>query len=230
MVREPVVGAIVTAGFFGIGTIIGLSIFMPLYIELVLGQSASAAGLVLIAFMGGATIGSLMAGRLLSRLERYKRVPMAGLPLGIATLAIFAIWPDRFSIPEVAALLVLGGLGMGTMYPTTTVLIQNAVLPHQLGTATGTLNFFRQLGGAIVVAVFGAIVLGGFDVHASAVLVLERLSDAGGATADFAVLFRWVFITAAGFLAAAFLAVLCIAERPLRGPSARPQSVPAAAE
>jgi EmrB/QacA subfamily drug resistance transporter len=229
MVREPVVGAVVVSGFFGIGTIIGLSIFMPLYIELVLGQSASASGLTLIAFMGGATIGSLLAGRLLSRLDRYKRVPMVGLPVGIAVLVIFAIWPDRFSIPEIAALLVIGGLGMGTMYPTTTVIIQNAVLPHQLGTATGTLNFFRQLGGAIVVAVFGAIVLGGFDVHGT--VVLERLSDAGGTAADFASLFRWVFIAAAGFLAAAFVAVLCIVERPLRGPVVRPrQSAPAAAE
>jgi MFS family permease len=238
MVREPVVGAIVVAGFFGIGTVIGLSIFMPLYIELVLGQSASASGLVLIAFMGGATIGSLLAGRLLSRLEHYKRVPMVGLPLGIAMLAIFAIWPDRFSITEVAGLLILGGLGMGTMYPTTTVIIQNAVLPHQLGTATGTLNFFRQLGGAIVVAVFGAIVLGGFDVHGSATVVLERLSEAGGAATDFAPAFRFVFIAAATFLAAAFVAVLCIVERPLRGPVVRPlrgpvvrpQSAPAAAE
>jgi MFS family permease len=230
MVREPVVGAIVIAGFFGIGTIIGLSIFMPLYIELVLGQSASGSGLVLIAFMGGATIGSLMAGRLLSRLEHYKRVPMVGLPLGIAILAVFAIWPNRFSLSEVAALLVLGGLGMGTMYPTTTVLIQNAVPPYQLGTATGTLNFFRQLGGAIVVAVFGAIVLGGFDVHASGTIILERLSDVGGATADFAHVFRWVFIAAACFLVAAFLAVACIVERPLRGPAVRPQSAPAAAE
>jgi EmrB/QacA subfamily drug resistance transporter len=221
MVREPVVGAVVTAGFFGIGTIIGLSIFMPLYIELVLGQSASAAGLVLIAFMAGATIGSLLAGRLLSRLDHYLRVPLAGLPLGIATLSIFAIWPDGFSVAGVAALLFVGGVGMGTMYPTTTVLIQNAVLPHQLGTATGTLNFFRQLGGAIVVAVFGAIVLGGMDVHAAA--VLERLSDAGGAGADFANLFRFVFVAAASFLAAAFVAVLCIAERPLRGPAARPE-------
>jgi EmrB/QacA subfamily drug resistance transporter len=229
MVREPVVGAIVVAGFFGIGTIIGLSIFMPLYIELVLGQSASAAGVVLIAFMCGATIGSLLAGRLLSRLHRYKRVPMVGLPLGIAMLTIFAIWPDRFSVAGVAALLLFGGVGMGTMYPTTTVLIQNAVLPHQLGTATGTLNFFRQLGGALVVAVFGAIVLGGSDVHASGTQVLQKLSAAGGA-ADFALAFRWVFITGAGFLGAAFLAVLCIVERPLRGPATTPQPAPAAAE
>ncbi len=228
MVREPTVGAIVAAGFFGIGAIIGLSIFMPLYIELVLGQSASASGLALIAFMSGATIGSLAAGRLLARLDHYKRVPIVGLPVGIVMLAIFALWPNRLSITEVAALLVFGGLGLGTMYPTTTMLIQNAVLPHQLGTATGTLNFFRQLGGAVVVAVFGAILLGGFDLRASGAVVLERLSDAG--PASFAAQFRWVFIAAACFLTAAFIAVLCIVERPLRGPAVRPQSAPAAAE
>jgi hypothetical protein len=96
------------------------------------------------------------------------------------------------------------------------VLIQNAVPLHQVGTATGTLNFFRQLGGAIVVAVFGAIVLSGLDAAGAAGHVLERLSDPLGP--DFALLFRAVFIAGALFLAAAFVAVLCIVERPLRGP------------
>jgi len=54
VLREPVICGIVIAGFFSIGTIIGLSIFIPLYIELVLGLSASASGIVLIGFMGGA--------------------------------------------------------------------------------------------------------------------------------------------------------------------------------
>ena len=65
MLREPVVFGIVVAGFFSIGTIIGLSIFIPLYVELVLGHSPSASGIVLIAFMGGATLGSMVAGRLM---------------------------------------------------------------------------------------------------------------------------------------------------------------------
>ena len=110
---------------------------------------------------------------------------------------------------------------MGTMYPTTTVIIQNAVLPHQLGTATGTLNFFRQLGGAIVVAVFGAIVLGGFDVHGHGAAAGEaaRRRRRGGGFRDCCS--AGVFIAAASFLAAAFVAVLCIVERPLRGPASR---------
>jgi MFS family permease len=187
----------------------------------VLGQSASASGLLLIAFMGGATLGSMLAGRLLSRLDRYKRVPIAGLALGILVLAAFAIWPARFSVPEVAALLALGGLGMGAMYPTTTVIIQNAVLPHQLGTATGTLAFFRQLGGALVVAVFGAIVLSGIEAGSPGAVSFDTLSGIG--KGDFASLFRLVFVAAALFQTGAFVAVLLLDEKPLRGPShARP--------
>jgi EmrB/QacA subfamily drug resistance transporter len=221
MVREPVVATIVTAGFFSVGTIIGLSIFVPLYIELVLGQSASASGAALIAFMGGATLGSLTAGRLIARLDHYKRVPIVGLPLGIVTLIVFAIWPAELSLTEVSGLLAVGGAGLGTMYPLTTVLIQNAVPPHQLGTATGTLNFFRQLGGAIIVAVFAAIVFGGIEAGEGA-RTLDRLPGASAGAADFANLFRWVFIAAAALLTAAFVAVLAIEERPLRGPDRPP--------
>ena len=63
------------------------------------------------------------------------------------------------------------------MYPMSTIVMQNAVKPHQLGTATGTLNFFRTLGGAIIVAVFGAIVLGSGPDNAGAI-TLERLASA----------------------------------------------------
>jgi MFS family permease len=220
-VREPVVATIVTAGFYSVGTIIGLSIFVPLYIELVLGQSASASGAALIAFMGGATLGSLTAGRLIARLDHYKRVPIVGLPLGIVTLIVFAIWPAELSLTEVSGLLAVGGAGLGTMYPLTTVLIQNAVPPHQLGTATGTLNFFRQLGGAIIVAVFAAIVFGGIEAGEGA-RTLDRLPGASAGAADFANLFRWVFIAAAALLTAAFVVVLAIEERPLRGPDRPP--------
>jgi EmrB/QacA subfamily drug resistance transporter len=207
MMKEPVVFGIVTAGFFSIGTIVGLSIFIPLYMELALGRTASASGMALIAFMCGATLGSLFAGRLMSRIEHYKRVPVVALPLGIASLAVFAIWPGELSLLEIVALLAILGAGVGPMYPTTTVVIQNAVPPHQFGVATGTLAFFRQLGGAIIVAVFGAIVLGGGEA---------------GTGGQFAALFRWVFIAAAAFLTIAFVALLAIEERPLRGPTAKP--------
>jgi hypothetical protein len=92
--------------------------------------------------------------------------------------------------------------------------MQNAVKPHQLGTATGTLNFFRTLGGAIVVAGFGAIVLGAVS-DGSGRMTIEQVAAHHG---NLAPAFHWVFIAAASCLAASFLCVLAVEERPLHGP------------
>ena len=95
-------------------------------------------------------------------------------------------------------------------------MIQNVVAPHHTGTATGTLNFFRQLGGAIIVAVFGAIVLGALG-NAGDAAALDMLAGVNRTGADFAATFRWVFVVAAVFLAVACLAMMAVEERPLRG-------------
>ena len=221
MLKEPVVFGTVLAGFFSIGTIIGLSIFIPLYIELVLGRSASAAGLVLIAFTAGATLGSMAAGRLMVRMERYKRVPILAIPIAVAPLMGLAAFPAALSLWQVVALLALTGAGIGPMYPATTVIIQNAVLPHQFGIATGSLNFFRTLGGAIIVAIFAAIVLGGFDAGGTP-LTLEKLVHNASSGTEFAAPFRFVFIAGSLFLAASLVAVAVIEERPLQGPLRHP--------
>jgi EmrB/QacA subfamily drug resistance transporter len=221
MLKEPVVLGIVVAGFFSIGTIIGLSIFIPIDVELVLGYSPSAAGLVLIAFMSGATLGSMAAGRLMVRIEHYKRVPIIGIPIAVAALLTLAAFPSDLSLGTVAVLLALTGAGIGPMYPATTVIIQNAVRPHQFGIATGSLNFFRTLGGAIIVAIFATIVLGGFDA-AETGLTLDKLVRTASSGTEFAAPFRFVFIAAAIFLAAALLAIAAIEERPLHGPARRP--------
>ena len=97
-----------------------------------------------------------------------------------------------------------------------TILMQNAVKPHQLGTATGALNFFRTLGGAIIVAIFGAIVLGGGN--GSKAVTLEGLATAHG---NLAPAFHWVFIAAAVCLAIALVCLLAVEERPLHGPAHR---------
>src|SRR5262249_46907834 len=123
------------------------------------------------------------------------------------------------SVVQVAALLAIGGAGMGPMWPTTTIIIQNAVPLHQLGVATGTLSFFRQLGGAVIVAVFAAIVLGGHEG-----LTLDKLTSAGGGAAASAASFRWVSVPAAVFLGVTLLALIAIKEQPLHGPTAKPMA------
>jgi len=206
--------AITAGAFFSIGVIIGITIYMPLYCQTVLGASASVSGFALIAFMGGATIGSLVSARLMVQLSHYMRVPMIGLLAAIAALCVFAAYPARLSLGEVVGLLFVIGFGAGPMYPVSTIVMQNAVKAHQLGTATGTLNFFRTLGGAIVVAIFGAIVLGSVG-DGSQKLTLEKLAAGHN---DLAPAFHWVFIAAAVGLAISLLCVLIVEERPLHGP------------
>jgi MFS family permease len=209
------VAGIVVASFFSIGTITGLSFFMPLYLELSLQATALTSGLILIAFMIGITLGAMAASMAMARLRHYKRIPLAGLLLAIAVVVMLAA-DLRLPFAVVAGLLLLAGAGIGPMYPITTVLIQNAVQPHQTGVVTGTLNFFRLLGGTIVVAGFGAIILAddatrALAAHGSA---SRGASPGGSAPADFSA----VFVAACACLAASFAALLMVEERPLRGP------------
>src|SRR6516164_4852327 len=217
ILRGRVTSTITCAAFFGVGTIIGITIYTPLYCETVLGLSASTSGLALIAFMAGTVVGSLTAARLMVRLVRYMRVPLAGLFSAAIALALLAVDPVNSSIARLVLLLFVVGCGVGPMYPMSTIVMQNAVKPHQLGTATGTLNFFRTLGGAIVVAIFGAIVLGGGGDDAG-VRTVERLA---AAHADLAPEFQGVFIAAAICVAIGFGSLLAVEERPLHGPLRR---------
>lgn len=209
-----VTSTITCAAFFSIGTIVGVTIYTPLYCQTVLGVSASSSGLALIAFMVGTVCGSQVTARLMVRMTRYLRVPMVGLAIAVIVLGVLAADPAGQSIRKFVLLLFALGCGLGPMYPMSTILMQNAVKPHQMGTATGTLNFFRTLGGAIIVAVFGAIVLGGVDSH-SGVMTLEKLAAAHG---DLAPAFHWVFLAAAFFLSISFCCLFAVEEQPLHGP------------
>ena len=103
-------------------------------------------------------------------------------------------------------LLAIAGVGMGTIFPVTTVAVQNAVEPHQLGTATASFNFFRSLGSAILVAVFGAIFLGGLGLGGRAIGSLDALVAAAAANGTaVAPVFSYVFGAAAAILAGGFL-------------------------
>ncbi len=230
LLSNPVVGIGTAAATFVYGTMIGLTIFVPLYFEVVRGLSASESGLALIPLMFGTVVGSTATGRYMARLAHYKRMPVVGLAVAVASLVLLALEPTRLSLAVVGMALALVGLGIGSLFPVTTVAVQNAVLPHQLGTAIGAMNFFRSLGGAIIVAIFGAIVLGGAGaIESRPGITLSALSQSGHSGAEFAHVFQWVLAAAACFLAAGLVCLLIMEERPLRGHPARRTEVAAAA-
>jgi hypothetical protein len=108
------------------------------------------------------------------------------------------------------------GAGIGTVYPVATVAVQNAVQRHQLGIATGSMNFFRALFSAIIVAGLGAIILGGVNLKSGGGALFDLLQHSGG-SAEVALVFRWVFAASAATLGAALLCLILMEERPLPG-------------
>jgi MFS family permease len=211
VLRDGAVRVGTAAGFFAVGLVIALTIVLPLYAQLALGLSVSESAWAIIALQGGATVTSIVGGRLLVRFTHYKRVPLVGLLLSMAALVPLAIAPTGFSPAAALGLIALVGLGLGPTFPFTVVVVQNAVTLHQLGVATGTMNFFRALGSTFIVSGFGAIVLAGAPVI--------RGSSAGAVLAgtDAAEAFRWVFAAAFLCLAVALACILALEERVLRG-------------
>ncbi|KAA2235110.1 MDR family MFS transporter [Salinarimonas soli] len=214
ILANPVVRAGTLAAGFGMGTYIGLTIYMPVYFEAMLGFSASGSGLALIPLMIGTVLGATASGRAMARVRHYRRIPVVGLSVAIAGTAILVAMPQGLPFVGLEVLLAAISLGLGTLLPVSTVSIQNAVEPHELGTATGVANFFRQIGGAFIVAVLGAIVLSGVPVSAGA--SHETLAGTMRGGGDLTGVFRLMFAAALTGFALALVFLLRMEERPLR--------------
>jgi len=203
------------AGSLSMGVSIGLTIFVPLYFEVVHKLSATESGIALIP-LALTTPGSLLSGQAMLYWRHYKRAPLIGLICSLLALA-FLVWRPDLPLTYVTVILAVVGTAIGLVYPVTTVSIQNAVPYYQVGIAMGALNFFRALASAFAVAVMGAILLAGLGVTpqggASVSVVTSTMSASGADVAD---VFRWVFACAWIFLALALVALLLMEELPLR--------------
>ncbi|MEJ0000174.1 MAG: MDR family MFS transporter [Verrucomicrobiota bacterium] len=137
----------------------GSLVFLPLFFQLVLGASASHAGLMLAPMMGGVIVASVTGGRLVSAFGRYKIFPIIGLLTSTTSFLVLSWSADHEqSLWLIESALVALGAGLGLVMPNLTVAIQNAVQGHDLGAATSASAFIRSLGGALGVAVSGTAV------------------------------------------------------------------------
>ena len=119
--------------------------------------------------MAGLIVASVIGGRLVSAIGRYKGLSVLGLCLAIAGfVAIAAAAREAALLPPIEAALVVTGAGLGLVMPNLTVAIQNAVPPEMLGVATSAVSFFRSLGGAFGVALSGSLLTGRVDASLAA--------------------------------------------------------------
>jgi EmrB/QacA subfamily drug resistance transporter len=222
VLANPVVRTAAIASSLGVGTNVAMTIYVPIYLQAEMGLTASQSGIALIPLMAGGVIGAMVSGRTMARVRHYKRLPLVGLTLATLAMASLAVLGTRLSLTPFVAILGVSSVALGTLFPVATVAIQNAVAHQDLGIATASMNFFRQLGGAILVSVYGAIIVGGASgAAATSVEDLSRNAAANGI--DLAFLFRLVFAAAAAGFAVALAAFAVMEERPLRG--GRPETV-----
>ena len=219
VLANPIVRSATLAGTCCMGTLVGMTIFIPLYFETVLHFSASQSGLALIPLMGATVVASTVTGRLMVVVDHYKRMAIAGIVMAILGLGALSIWPVGLPLTALILLLMTAGLGIGAVFPITTVGMQNAVTRAHMGIATGAMNFFRSLGAAIVVALFGAIVLGG--VGAGSGISVEALARTASEPA-LAYAYRFVFLAAMLVLCFGLAFLIAMEEKPLRGPAKKP--------
>ncbi|MFD7471693.1 MFS transporter [Streptomyces sp. NPDC059837] len=153
-----------------VGLVIGVALFgaasyLPTFLQMVDGASATESGLLMLPMMGGIVGASVVCGQLISRTGRYKIYPVLGSALsalGMWLLSRLEVDTPRLQYSIWMAIL---GTGIGMVMPVLVLAVQNSVRPADLGTATSANNYFRQIGGSVGAAIFGT-------------LFAHRLSDA----------------------------------------------------
>jgi EmrB/QacA subfamily drug resistance transporter len=155
---------------FGVGSIlnfiVGMGMFgglaaLPLYLQIVKGKSPTEAGLLLLPLMVGIMSGSVISGQTIARTGRYRIFPIMGLTLlGIGLALMTQISADS-SLVTIDSYALIFGLGLGFNMQTLVLAIQNAVPPQDMGVATASATFFRQMGGTLGTAVFLSVLFNG---------------------------------------------------------------------
>ena len=145
-----------------IGLTLGLGMFaaigfIPTFLQMSSGTSAAASGLLMLPMMVGLIGTSIASGVLITRTGRYKIFPIVGTLLTAAAMVALTTLTAATPIWLMCVFLFVFGAGLGLIMQVVVLVVQNAVPAAQIGTATSTNNYFREVGAALGVAVFGAI-------------------------------------------------------------------------
>ncbi len=179
--KDPTVAIVFVMGFLLMGSLIAVSTFLPFFLQVATGASATRSGLLLAPQSIGISLVAAIGGSIVSRTGRYKWALVLGPALAsMSLLMLTQIGPDTDGL-SLAPLLVLNGFGLGLIFPNLTLTVQNASAFSDLGIATSTANFFRSMGGAFGAAVAGALLTTHLDRELLDRLGSDRLADLGGA-------------------------------------------------
>lgn len=234
-----ILGFIMGAGMFG------AIVMLPLYLQVVKGDSATSAGLKLIPFMIGIVSMSIASGKLITKHGHYKRYPIIGLALMTVGITFLSTLTENTPFWKLSIYAVLIGAGLGFSMQTIVIALQNSIEFKDMGVATSANTFFRSIGATIGVALFGTVYASRLTENLPIEIAKLKASNPAalvGATPEkFAALkentailqtftpdlqagivhafvnsFQTVFLTAAPITAIGFLVAFLLRETPLR--------------
>jgi EmrB/QacA subfamily drug resistance transporter len=147
-------GAVIGVGMFG-GIVV-----LPLYLQIVQGASPTEAGLMLVPLTLGIMTGSALSGQIISRTGRYKIFPVLGTALVVVGSLLFSRVGVDTPLPLTGVYMAIFGLGLGGCMQPLMLAVQASLPPQDMGVASSSATFFRQMGGTLGTAVFLSILFG----------------------------------------------------------------------
>jgi EmrB/QacA subfamily drug resistance transporter len=167
------IGSVVMgAGMFG-----GL-LLLPQYLQIVHGSSATVAGLQMIPLVAGIMVGAMSSGIAIGKTGKYKVFPLVGIALMTVALVCMSFVVDAdTSVWTLVPFMVLMGLGLGFNFQPVILAVQNAVSPREMGVATSSVTFFRQMGGTIGTAAFLSVLFSRLPVDIEEALTSAAAAD-----------------------------------------------------
>jgi EmrB/QacA subfamily drug resistance transporter len=208
--------------------VVGISMFgavsfLPLFLQVVNGASATDSGLLLLPLMLGVLSTSITSGQIVARTGRYRYFPIAGMTIATGGMALLGTLDAGSTRLESAIFMAIIGAGMGMTMPVLVVATQNEVPVSDLGIATSVVSFFRTIGGSVGVAIFGALfnarlaaALGSDAVADPAAVAAMSDADRGFYVSRFADALAGTFWYGVPLLAAAVVLAVLLREHPLR--------------
>jgi predicted MFS family arabinose efflux permease len=206
----------------------GTILYIPLFVQGVIGTSATQSGTVLTPMMFAMIASSIGGGQLIARTGKYKWLAVAGLALtSVGLLLLAGMGPDTDYSTAVRNM-VLVGFGLGPVMPTFTLASQSAVRVDQIGVATSLTQFARSIGGTLGTAIFGSLLINGVGPGVQEMLLpgAAVAADLKPALAD---ALHVVFLAGAVVAALGAFTVLFLRQIPLRGSHSQPGEAAAVA-
>ncbi|MEE8517806.1 MAG: MDR family MFS transporter [Dehalococcoidia bacterium] len=155
--RNPVFTISIITVFLTGFAMFGSMVFIPLFMQAVIGVSATNSGIVVMPMMVGVIVSSTLTSIIIHRTGNYRYTGIAGLLLIVVGMFLLSLMDETANNLEASRNMVLVGLGIGATFPTFFTAVQSSVEMRVVGTATASMQFFRSIGGTLGVAVLGSV-------------------------------------------------------------------------